>query len=344
MVMSDQNARISDSVATIKPHNESHVLRVLLVDDQVFVAEAVRRLLVGQTDIAFRAVLDPESALRVALEWEPTVILQDLVMPGVDGFALLLQFRAHPATQSVPIIMLSSKEDPQLKAQGFATGANDYLVKLPDRVELLARLRYHSSAYINRRERDEAFRALRESEQKLAEANIQLQRLAEIDGLTGIANRRRFDEVIAMEWQRAQRSQRTLSLLLCDVDYFKLYNDTHGHLAGDKCLKSVASVLGINTRRPADLAARYGGEEFALVLPETGTEGARSVAEACRQQVESLAMPNQPSQQANVITLSIGIASIVPAPGSSPAELIGVADRALYMAKDHGRNQVAILT
>jgi two-component system, chemotaxis family, response regulator WspR len=312
--------------------------RVLLVDDQRIIGEAVRRLVSAEQDIEFLAVQDPLAALPMALQWKPTVILQDLVMPEADGFAIVEMFRAEPQTRDVPIIMLSTKEEPSLKAHGFALGANDYVVKLPDRLELLARLRYHSRSYLSRRERDEAFRALRESEQRLAEANLQLQRLAELDGLTGIANRRRFDEILAGEWQRAQRSQRVLSLLLCDVDYFKLYNDTYGHVAGDRCLQEVAAILGRNVRRPADLAARYGGEEFALILPETDAEGSMNVAEACRYEVEALAIPNL-STPAHIVTMSIGIASLVPVANAPYADLIKLADRALYIAKAHGRNQ-----
>jgi two-component system, chemotaxis family, response regulator WspR len=313
--------------------------RVLLVDDQRIIAEAIRRLVSAEDDIEFMSVQDPSAALETALQWRPTVILQDLVMPDADGFAMVAQFRSTPGTSEVPIIMLSSKEESSLKAQGFATGANDYLVKLPDRVELLARLRYHSSAYLSRLERDAAFRALRESERRLAEANLQLKRLAELDGLTGIANRRRFDEILDLEWHRAQRHQRPLSLLLCDVDYFKLYNDTHGHLAGDQCLKQIAAILGRSTRRPADLAARYGGEEFALILPETDIDGAMAVAEACRTAVETQRIPNHAVMPAGIVTMSIGAASIVPVAGTRFHDLIDRADRSLYEAKARGRNQ-----
>lgn len=314
-----------------------HRVRVLLVDDQRIIAEAVRRSLQDQTDIDFHWTPHGADALKEALEWKPTVVLQDLVMPDVDGFDIVRQFRQHEEMQHVPIVVLTTRDDPQLKAQGFATGANDYLVKLPDRLELLARLRYHSAAYIRLLERNEAFLALSKSRQKLAQANIKLQQLADIDGLTGLANRRRFDDVLRTEWQRAQRTGHTLSLLMCDIDFFKLYNDSHGHLAGDECLKKVAAVFGASLRRPADLAARYGGEEFTLVLPDTEVEGALAIAEVCRQQVEALALPNQPDRN---VTLSIGVASMVPAADAGPLDLIDRADRALYEAKRGGRNRV----
>lgn len=312
-------------------------VRVLLVDDQRIIAAAVHRLLQGEADIDFHWTAHGADALAQARAWKPTVVLQDLVMPDIDGFEVVQQFRRDEEMQHVPIVVLTSKDDPQLKAQGFATGANDYLVKLPDQVELLARLRYHSAAYVRLLERNEAFRALRESKQKLAEANIKLQQLADIDGLTGLANRRRFDSILQTEWQREQRTQQTLSLLMCDIDFFKLYNDRHGHLAGDECLKKVAAVLGASLRRPGDLAARYGGEEFALVLPNTEAKGAMAMAELCRQHIEALALPNQPDRN---VTLSIGVASMVPKANAMPLDLIDYADRALYQAKRAGRNRV----
>lgn len=336
MAMNGERMHVTHSQEAAAPHN----VRVLLVDDQVLIAEAVRRMIADQQDIEFRAIHDPAQALSGALTWQPTVILQDLVMPGADGFDLVQRFRADPATAHVPIVVLSSKEDPQLKAHAFTVGANDYLVKLPDRLELLARLRYHSDAYLHRRERDEAFRALRESERKLVDAYAELRRLAELDSLTSLANRRRFDEALNVEWQRAQRTGRPLSLLVCDVDFFKQYNDTYGHQAGDKCLQAVAQILSANLRRPADLAARYGGEEFVMILPETALEGALSVGEACRRQLEDRAFPNTAADQ-GIVTLSVGAATIIPTPGAVPDTLFSTADRALYQAKRRGRNQVA---
>ena len=232
--MSNENFTAGSGEAIFTPFK----VRVLLVDDQIIIAEAIRRMLADELDIEFHFVGDAQAALATAVKLKPTVILQDLVMPTIDGFELVRQFRTHPDTQDTPVILLSAKEDPKLKAQGFNVGANDYLVKLPDRLELIARIRYHSAAYINRLQRDDAFRFLRESQQKLADANIELQKLAALDGLTGIANRRRFDEAIKSEWHRALRDKRPLSIMLCDIDWFKLYNDANGHLAGDLCLKS----------------------------------------------------------------------------------------------------------
>jgi two-component system chemotaxis family response regulator WspR len=315
-------------------------VRVLLVDDQPIIVEAIRRMLAGQPDIEFHYVTDASKAHATALEWGPTVILQDLVVPGTDGFQVIQAYRDEPALRAVPVIVLSAKEESRLKAHGFAVGANDYLVKLPDQLELLARLRYHSAGYVSRLQRDQAFLRLRESQQELARANAALEQLAALDGLTGVANRRRFDEATRAEWQRALRNQKPLSLLLCDVDSFKLYNDSLGHQAGDLCLKKVAAVLTGQLKRPSDLAARYGGEEFAIVLPDTSLDGALQVAEACRAQLEALALEH-PAVAGGVVTMSVGAAAMVPTKHNSLEQLIGAADKALYAAKDGGRNRVA---
>jgi two-component system chemotaxis family response regulator WspR len=315
-------------------------VRVLLVDDQLIIVEAVRRMLSDQSDIDFHYVTDAALAVRTAQQLEPTVILQDLVMPSIDGFGLINLYRDDENLRNVPVIVLSAKEDPKLKAHSFAVGANDYMVKLPDKLELLARIRYHSGAHIARLERDQAFRFLRESQKNLAKANIELQKMAALDGLTGIANRRRFDDVMSIEWPRGQRDKEPLSLLLCDIDFFKVYNDTLGHLAGDLCLKKVAAILTEHLKRPADLVARYGGEEFAIILPDTSLEGALSVAEACCRHLEGLKLENPEAQPFGVVTMSIGVASIVPSPASSINDLISQADQALYQAKNGGRNRV----
>lgn len=319
-----------------------HRVRVLLVDDQLIIVEAVRRLLADQDDIELHYVLDATAAIPLALQLKPTVILQDLVMPFIDGFDTVRLFRQEPDFKDIPIIVLSSRDDPCVKAQGFAVGANDYLVKLPDKLELLARIRYHSSAYIHRLQRDEAFSFLRESQRQLAEANIQLQKLVSLDGLTGIANRRCFDQTLEDEWQRALRHQHSIALLFCDIDHFKLYNDTHGHLNGDSSLKQVAAVLSENIKRPADLVARYGGEEFVMLLPQTDIEGALLVAESCRKSVEQLQLAN-PQAPSGFVTLSIGAGCWTPQEGDSYDSLIGLTDRELYRAKGSGRNCVMAL-
>jgi diguanylate cyclase (GGDEF)-like protein len=181
-----------------------------------------------------------------------------------------------------------------------------------------------------------------QAEAALTLANQELHNFAYIDGLTQIANRRRFDEQLAAHWQRLQREQLPLSLILCDVDYFKCYNDCYGHQAGDDCLTQVAAAIATGITRPADVAARYGGEEFAILLPNTHSAGAIVVADRIRQQLAQLALPHAQSAISDRVTISLGIATIVPVECLTLGELIATADRALYQAKTNGRNQAAI--
>lgn len=316
---------------------------VLLVDDQAMIGEAVRRSLATESDIDFHFCADPHEAIAVAEQLRPTVILQDLVMPGIDGLALLAQYRANPALRDVPIIVLSTKDDPAVKSAAFAAGANDYLVKLPDSIELIARLRYHSRSYVALQQRDEAYRALRESQQQLLETNLTLQRLMNSDGLTKLSNRRHFDEYLEMEWRRALREQSSVSLLMIDVDYFKSFNDTFGHVAGDEALRQVAETLRTSCTRSSDMAARYGGEEFAMVLPGTSAGGARLLAEKVRRAIEALQIPHDQPKPGSVLSASIGVATLIPATGQDSLTLVEMADQGLYRAKHSGRNQVAML-
>lgn len=177
-------------------------------------------------------------------------------------------------------------------------------------------------------------------EQELLEANQKLEDLSNNDGLTGIANRRYFDHYLDKEWRRAARYSKTLSLILLDIDFFKDYNDTYGHLYGDKCLKNVADVLKKTVSRSTDLVARYGGEEFVIVLPETDLSGASVIAEKIRSSVETLQIPHKASKVNNFITVSVGVYTITPDSNFDPQHLIHGADMALYEAKHKGRNRV----
>ncbi|WP_152225127.1 PleD family two-component system response regulator [Pseudomonas sp. SCB32] len=315
---------------------------VLLVDDQPMIGEAVRRALADDPSIDFHFCADPQQAIALAIQIKPTVILQDLVMPGADGLALVRDYRTNVATRDIPIIVLSTKEEPSVKSAAFSAGANDYLVKLPDAIELVARIRYHSRSYLALLQRDEAYRALRESQQQLLETNLVLQRLMNSDGLTGLSNRRHFDEYLEMEWRRAQREQTQLSILLIDVDHFKIYNDTFGHVQGDEALRQVAGAIRASCSRPSDLPARYGGEEFVLVLPGTSPGGARLLAEKLRRSVEDLGIAHELPHPGAPLTISIGVATVTPQAGQPCRQLIEMADQALYNAKHGGRNQVGI--
>jgi len=320
----------------------AHRIMVMLVDDQPFVAALLQRELTNENDISLHYCQDPSQALSTAEKIGPTVILLDLTMPGIDGLTVCQFIRAHPSTRDIPVIMLSSNDDPVTKAAAFAAGANDYIVKLPDAVELIARLRYHSASYVNKLQRDDAYRALRASQMQLAELNMQLLKLANVDGLTGLVNRRHFDERLAEEWLRALRNRRPLTLVMFDIDLFKKYNDKFGHLEGDECLKRVARCAQEIYSRPADTVARYGGEEFIVLLPETDSSGAIKVAEKLRAEIEKLHLPNPDSTVSPYVTISVGVITVVPAANSNPDDCLRFVDEALYRAKNAGRNRISV--
>jgi two-component system chemotaxis family response regulator WspR len=311
---------------------------VLLVDDQQMVAEGIRRMLADQIDMRFHYCDNSLDAVEMAARIKPTIILQDLIMPDLDGYALLQQYRQHNRTKNIPVIILSTKDDPRDKSLAFEHGANDYLVKLPDKIELVARIRAHSKSYLVQCERDEAFDELGRLQRQLEINNEELQKLTCLDALTGIANRRRFNEFFFKECLRSAREKTPLSLLLIDIDFFKLYNDNHGHLRGDDVISAVAKPLQHAVQRPADLVARYGGEEFAIVLPNTEIDGALNLAQHLHKAVMKLRIAHSHSEVSEYITVSIGIASKIINETNSPEELIDLSDRALYQAKNSGRN------
>lgn len=321
------------------PLGPRQAIMVLLVDDQLVVAEAVRRALMDQADVEFHYCSNPLDALAVAKRVQPTVILQDLVMPSVNGLDLVSQYRADPETQRIPIIVLSTKEEATVKRDAFLAGANDYLVKLPDTIELIARIRYHSHAYVVQLQRDEAYRALRKSQQELMESNLELQRLTNVDGLTGLSNRRYFNDYMESEWNHAIRTKTPLSVLMIDIDHFKQYNDCYGHLAGDEVLQTVADRVRRSFRRSTDLAARFGGEEFVVILPLAAAADLQDMAEMVVRDVAGLNLPHKGSTSGERVTISVGGATIVPNRDDKPFALIEAADKALYEAKRAGRNR-----
>ena len=331
-------------------NNEAvHKAIVLLVDDQAMVGEAIRRMLESEDNIDFHFCEDPSKALETAIEINATIILQDLVMPDIDGMTLLRFYKNHPDTSKIPVIVLSSKDDAEVKSDAFAHGANDYLVKLPDPIELIARIHAHTKHYVTEMERNMAYELMQNMQEDLAKANeelekrnVELQKLSSLDGLTGISNRRSFDEAIKKEWSSARRnkSESEISIIMIDIDNFKLYNDGYGHQQGDDCLKQVAWEVSKCIKRDCDLVARYGGEEFVAILPNTPLEGAKHIAEEMREHIVNLAIPHEYSSSGNIITLSLGVATFIPGENSLPEQLIEAADKALYQAKENGRNQV----
>ena len=320
------------------------IARVLLIDDQTIVWEKLKRMVEGEPDIELRFCVDPTLAMNEAIEFRPTVIFLDLVMPDVEGLVLLRFFRANPTTKTMPIVVLSGNEDAKTKQDAFKLGATDYLVKFPDQLEVVARIRAHSRSYLAQQQRDEAYRELRDLQVELEKKNSELQRLSSLDGLTGIANRRRFDEYLEQEWLRAARDGKRLALIMIDIDHFKAFNDNYGHQGGDVCLKRVARMLDGELKRAADMVARYGGEEFVIVLPDTDLKGACIIAEKLRGAVEALQIEHAHSKTAQCVTISLGVSSTLPREGGMPAALIKMADEELYKAKGgdgkRGRNIV----
>jgi diguanylate cyclase (GGDEF)-like protein len=279
-----------------------------------------------------------EAGLERARLAQPDLILLDVQMPGIDGFETCRRLKADLRTRDIPVIFMTVLTTVEGKLKGFAAGGVDYVLKPFQAEELLARVNTHLTIYKLQRELQSEVRERKQAEAALRKANLELQRLAVLDGLTQIANRRRFDQYLCMQWAQAQQTM--LSLLLCDIDHFKQYNDGYGHQAGDRCLQLVADAISRAARHVKDLAARYGGEEFAVILPDTDIRGALRVAEAIQTEIRSLAIPHAYSHTSESVTLSIGVANTVPTPDEGPEALIAATDAALYHAKNQGRNRI----
>lgn len=320
--------------------NSDNHIRVLLVDDQAIIAEGIRRMLEDEADINLTYTNDPSSAIERAVEINATIILQDLVMPDADGMTLLRFYKANQMTRDIPVIVLSSKEDAIIKSEAFSYGASDYIVKLPDKIELIARIRSHAKNYILQKERDTAFYALSQLKKQLEESNKKLQKLSMKDGLTGIANRRHFDETIEKCITEAHVNKTPLTLILLDIDYFKLFNDNYGHQKGDECLKQVAELLEKACFNPNDTPARYGGEEFVVLLPLTSEQEATKVAMRFYDLLEAANIEHKYSAVADRITVSMGMATCCSNSFYNVKEIIEEADKALYRAKENGRNRI----
>jgi len=288
---------------------------------------------------------DAHSALERLQRQAPDLLLLDILMPDMDGFELYRRIRANPTTAGLPVIFLSALADRESVLRGLSQNAVDYITKPFHPEEVLMRVAKHLELTRLQRELKTRNQALerevgerRRVEIQLAEALERMERLAQQDGLTGLANRRYLDEYLQQEWGRARREAASLAVIIADVDHFKRYNDRLGHLAGDDALRAVAHALRGVLRRPADLAARYGGEEFALVLPHTDLEGALVVARMIREAMAALALPHPDSDWGH-LSLSVGVAARLPH-NDDPAALLRAADAALYRAKASGRNRV----
>ncbi|MEH2329902.1 PleD family two-component system response regulator [Nostoc sp.] len=297
---------------------------VLIVDDEPFIRLILRHFL-EQEGYQIAEAQNGIEAINVFNQLHPDIVLLDAIMSDMDGFECCTQLELLDCNKHTPVLMITGLEDQESVDRAFAVGAMDFVTK-PIHWPVL---------------RQRVKRLIQQSQlqQKLEAVNLELQRLVTIDGLTQVANRRRFEEYFYQEWQRLKREQRPLSLILCDVDFFKLYNDTYGHRVGDRCLQKIAQAIKDMIKRPGDLVARYGGEEFAVILPNTDTEGATHVADEICHAVRILAIPHQNSQVSSHVTISVGFTTEIPQPDSDLEEMIAAADRALYEAKAAGRDR-----
>lgn len=272
-------------------------------------------------------------ALDQFVSGHPDIVLIDAQLPDLDGCAVAQKIRASEnASQWTPILFMAAGSNDSDIEKAVLSGADDYFFKPVNESILHAKLRAMYRIIQMRT-------SLLVLTRKLDTANQELLRLSSSDGLTGIPNRRYFDETLEREWRRNRRLGKELALIMCDVDHFKKFNDLYGHQAGDECLRQVAQALSQQADRGADTPARYGGEEFALILPETDIDGAAIVGERVREAVAALGIPHAESLYGEV-TVSLGIAAMIPDENNRSEMLVMAADQALYRAKREGRNRV----
>jgi diguanylate cyclase (GGDEF)-like protein len=274
-------------------------------------------------------------AIDLFITERPDMVLLDIVLPDIDGFEVARRLRQlEQPGEWTPILFLSSLTKDEDLETGIAAGGDDYIFKPVSDVVLGAKIRAMQRIIQMRY-------SLLVLTRKLDTANQELRRLTSLDGLTGITNRRHLEETLNREWRRSMRQGAEFSVIMCDVDRFKDYNDRLGHQEGDDCLRRVAQALAGGMDRGGDMVARYGGEEFIAILPETSLKGAEIVAERMRGAIEALGIPH-PTNPGGLVTASFGVAAGVAMPETDPKLLIKAADRALYEAKRQGRNMVHV--
>ncbi len=299
--MSDYNQKRKVLIVDDSPSNLMILGEVLTQEYEVYVASSGR------------------DALKKAALNMPDIILLDIMMPDIDGYEVCRRLKADEATEKIPVIFITSMNSEEDEVKGLSFGAVDYITK-PFRLPIvLARIKTHLELK--------------------AKTDI-LENISSRDGLTGIFNRRRFDEGLTTEWKKAMRQKQPLSLIILDLDFFKLYNDNYGHLAGDECLKAVAETISATIKRAGDLAARYGGEEFVVLLPNTPQNDSVYIAEKIKKNVEELQIEHKYSLIASHITISLGVSTVIPEQNKEHQTLIDMADKALYQAKQAGKNTV----
>lgn len=292
--------------------------RILIIDDIPANIKSLNGILAADYNISFATHW--EKALEIAGRMLPDLILLDIMIPDMDGYEICRRLKADPVTQEIPVIFITALDGDADEEKGLAIGAADYIAK-PFRPAIV-KLRVQNHLRLK----------------------LQRDRLAALtmtDGLTEIANRRRFYLHLDEEWRRCMRTRSPLSAVMMDVDRFKAFNDNYGHAAGDECLRKVAQILERVPSRPGDLVARIGGEEFACLLSGADMDGARAVAERFRVAALELGIPHAHSGIADSVTISAGLATVNPAPDIAPESLLKQADKMLYKAKKAGRNRVA---
>ena len=287
---------------------------LLLVDDQPINIQALYRIF--SPDYRVLMATSGAKALELCRADPPDLVLLDVVMPDMDGHEVCRRLKSEAVTCNIPVIFVTAHNDAAEETHGFEVGAVDFIAKPVNPAVVRARVKTHIT---------------------LKQQSDLLRQMVFIDGLTGVSNRRRFDEVLHTEWRRSSRSGSPLALLMLDVDHFKRYNDRYGHQAGDDCLRRVAAAVNQSLMRPGDLAARYGGEEFACILPTTELEGAMALARRIERLVRDLTIEHVDSDVAAVVTVSIGVGVGSAGRQSDPASLLAFADTQLYRAKHGGR-------
>ena len=300
---------------------------VLLIDDDA-VARMHLRICLQKEGYRIAEAKTGTEGLELYSHLRPDIVLLDALMPEMGGFECCTHIRLLPNGDRTPILIVTRLEDQKSVDRAFAAGATDFITKPIHFAVLRQRIR----------------RLVQQSQlqQQMETVNQELRQMASVDSLTQVANRRRFDEYIDQEWRRMLCDRQPLSLILCDIDCFKAYNDTYGHQKGDRCLQQVAQAIQYAVQRPVDLVARYGGEEFAVLLPNTDAERAVQIAKAAFERVRTLAIPHINSLVSGTVTLSAGVASQEPDQHSTLEEFIRAADRALYQAKKLGRDRCCL--
>ena len=332
------------------PH---HQAKILIVDDQPDNLELLSTIC---TLHGYEVITSDrgESAIELATEVRPHVILLDINMPRMDGFTVCEMLKANNISQDIPVIFITASKEVKDKTHAFELGGNDYITK-PFQVEdVVARLEnqlksYHVQTELKTKNQQLATelnqknqRLVKETQErqsaetKLLKLNQKLLELTTLDSLTNLANRAYFEKILAKEWKRGEKEHTTLSLILCDIDCFKLYNDRVSSQAGDVCLKQVAQGIFEIANRSGDLVTRYGGDEFAVILPQTKAEDAMVIAEKIRQQIKKLSIPHPDSLVNNYITFSLGITSVIPTSDYTEEQILLTARVALDEAKKEG--------